>query len=626
MRRQYRRPLRTTGGASARSFASASSSAGLERPPRPVVRSAPVRRRGSAGSAATSTGSTARRLGRRRHRPASTHRLGGSTSARPVAARLRSTSSISTIGAGPSGALGAGRGERGRLRPRRRAGRTGGRPSTSSGPSAGTSVRVALTSHTAAPIITRPSATSSAASTNVVEPVEPRRGGAAGTARRSCQVQRWWAGHQMVVRPPTTVRWSGGAVAGARPAGGAHGRRQRAGVTAAAAQHHGEPAADRRAAGRRPRRPPASAPDAAGRARPTTAPRRRACCRARRPRSGRAGRPSAAPGAAPARPPARARRQRQRVGPERVEVRVQPDPPEAGGGRGTAAASRRPGRRPSGPSARRRCRRRRPGARSPASRRRAAAAPSCRSAARSTARRCAGRAPCRGARDRRSCCPASASSTPARDHERVGPLHGDEAPADEVGGGPPGQLDLQDLRHRPSLAAADAKIGRHVERAVGRGRRRRVRRLLYVAYAIEPHWVAKDGRRFLTTSEVVDRHGATVGRRREVRGTLLGDGTVMLGKRALMRTKRARATGCAASRRRSPGAVSSTCWRRCPTIRWATPDPAHPDQERAHRRRSTSWRAAARARRQPRKREIGSASWSRLIRKASWPCGESTST
>ena len=64
--------------------------------------------------------------------------------------------------------------------------------------------------------------------------------------------------------------------------------------------------------------------------------------------------------------------------------------------------------------------------------------------------------------------------------------------------------------------------------------------LLYIAYVIEPYWVAKDGRRFLTTSEVVDRDGATVGRRREVRGTLLGDGTVMLGKRTLMRTKRAR--------------------------------------------------------------------------------------
>ena len=61
--------------------------------------------------------------------------------------------------------------------------------------------------------------------------------------------------------------------------------------------------------------------------------------------------------------------------------------------------------------------------------------------------------------------------------------------------------------------------------------------LLYVAYALEPHWVAKDGRRFLSTSEVVDRHGMTIGRRREVRGRLLDDGLVLLGKRSLMRTK-----------------------------------------------------------------------------------------
>ena len=63
--------------------------------------------------------------------------------------------------------------------------------------------------------------------------------------------------------------------------------------------------------------------------------------------------------------------------------------------------------------------------------------------------------------------------------------------------------------------------------------------LLYVAYVLEPYWVARDGTRFLTTSETVDRHGTTVGHRREVRGTLLSDGTVMLGKRSLMRTKRA---------------------------------------------------------------------------------------
>ena len=35
--------------------------------------------------------------------------------------------------------------------------------------------------------------------------------------------------------------------------------------------------------------------------------------------------------------------------------------------------------------------------------------------------------------------------------------------------------------------------------------------LLYVAYAIEPHWVAKDGRSFLTTSEVVDETGRRSG-------------------------------------------------------------------------------------------------------------------
>jgi hypothetical protein len=64
--------------------------------------------------------------------------------------------------------------------------------------------------------------------------------------------------------------------------------------------------------------------------------------------------------------------------------------------------------------------------------------------------------------------------------------------------------------------------------------------LLYVAYGIEPHWVGKDGRRFLATSEVVDRHGASVGRRREVRGTVQDDGTLVLGTRALMRTRRNR--------------------------------------------------------------------------------------
>ena len=60
--------------------------------------------------------------------------------------------------------------------------------------------------------------------------------------------------------------------------------------------------------------------------------------------------------------------------------------------------------------------------------------------------------------------------------------------------------------------------------------------LAYLAYRIEPHWVAKDGRRFLTTAEPIDRLGNVVGRRREVRGTFLPDGSIALSRRTLVRT------------------------------------------------------------------------------------------
>ncbi len=60
--------------------------------------------------------------------------------------------------------------------------------------------------------------------------------------------------------------------------------------------------------------------------------------------------------------------------------------------------------------------------------------------------------------------------------------------------------------------------------------------LLYLAYAIEPHWVAKDGSRFLTTSETIDHEGKVVSRRREVRGTIMNDGLIMLGKRSMLKT------------------------------------------------------------------------------------------
>ena len=61
--------------------------------------------------------------------------------------------------------------------------------------------------------------------------------------------------------------------------------------------------------------------------------------------------------------------------------------------------------------------------------------------------------------------------------------------------------------------------------------------LLYVAYRIEPHWVAKDGSRFLATSETIDHEGKVVSRRREVRGTIMNDGLIMLGKRTALKTR-----------------------------------------------------------------------------------------
>jgi hypothetical protein len=61
--------------------------------------------------------------------------------------------------------------------------------------------------------------------------------------------------------------------------------------------------------------------------------------------------------------------------------------------------------------------------------------------------------------------------------------------------------------------------------------------LFYLAYALEPHWVAKDGARFLTTAETIDHEGKVVTRRREVRGTIMSDGLIMLGKRRMLRTR-----------------------------------------------------------------------------------------
>jgi hypothetical protein len=61
--------------------------------------------------------------------------------------------------------------------------------------------------------------------------------------------------------------------------------------------------------------------------------------------------------------------------------------------------------------------------------------------------------------------------------------------------------------------------------------------LLYLAHRIEPHWVANDGSRFLTTAQLIDRSGAPVGRMREVRVLLMPDGTLMVSRRSIWRTR-----------------------------------------------------------------------------------------
>lgn len=62
--------------------------------------------------------------------------------------------------------------------------------------------------------------------------------------------------------------------------------------------------------------------------------------------------------------------------------------------------------------------------------------------------------------------------------------------------------------------------------------------MLIVAQRLEPHWVAKDERRFLTTSVLVGRDGNPIASRREVRGVIGTDGTITLSARRFMRTRR----------------------------------------------------------------------------------------
>ncbi len=61
--------------------------------------------------------------------------------------------------------------------------------------------------------------------------------------------------------------------------------------------------------------------------------------------------------------------------------------------------------------------------------------------------------------------------------------------------------------------------------------------LLYLAHRIEPHWVAKDGTRFITTAQPIDRTGASMGRVREVRVAILADGNLIVSRRTMLKTR-----------------------------------------------------------------------------------------
>jgi len=61
--------------------------------------------------------------------------------------------------------------------------------------------------------------------------------------------------------------------------------------------------------------------------------------------------------------------------------------------------------------------------------------------------------------------------------------------------------------------------------------------LFYLAYRMEPHWVARDGTRFLTTAQPIDKTGRTFSRKREMRVAILPGGDLMLSRRSLVRSK-----------------------------------------------------------------------------------------
>jgi hypothetical protein len=57
----------------------------------------------------------------------------------------------------------------------------------------------------------------------------------------------------------------------------------------------------------------------------------------------------------------------------------------------------------------------------------------------------------------------------------------------------------------------------------------------WLARRIEPHWAAKDGTRFICRGQLVDPRGTDAGRDHEYRVIVRDDGTLLAGRRSLIR-------------------------------------------------------------------------------------------
>jgi hypothetical protein len=61
--------------------------------------------------------------------------------------------------------------------------------------------------------------------------------------------------------------------------------------------------------------------------------------------------------------------------------------------------------------------------------------------------------------------------------------------------------------------------------------------LVYLAYLIEPHWVSKDGKRFLCAAQPISVKGTAEGRMREARVIVMPDGALHVSFKRHMRRR-----------------------------------------------------------------------------------------